>query len=545
MASSKPEQPDSPPKHLHVGAINPFALVEAILGRKVDWDEAATPLLLSSILQTDYEELFDMRFNSVLYAGSRLNERGDAAELIPTKDMHTLTEHDLVTPDFSRVEKLGDLADMGLKDLQDIKVKHAIMSNGNLRLTLEPRTLGKTLRSSQVTTTLRELCTPYRMHKKEEWTPPNGSWVDISACYRQDATMFTNPVQGAVANSWLIAALMSVAWSDPATIEHCSRRSSSSTPSPSTSSAYPPSSFSSYASSPSPSMNLCTDCRAGFQNASYLGSPSSAWHGAGGWYSGQSQSQSQSQSHIQGHDHRHKAGECSLSVKLYSKGGDMDAPTSTVTVNCELPTNNSSSLLMYCRPSSMDVMRPAWQRVWGGDIWPALYEKAFAKWLTSSSSSSSSEQQHQHPDLTQTSYGDPVKAMAQLTDKEPQYFFTARRRAQDLLGLVRTHSFNLRTIYPTVAWTRPTDATFRGCTLVGNMAYSVLGWAAPQERKQYVILRHPWGVTEPEGVTSYPGLVAAVDAKFWPPIELVDRNGVFAIEKAVFKEYFAGMGVAK
>ncbi|AEO64880.1 uncharacterized protein THITE_2049272 [Thermothielavioides terrestris NRRL 8126] len=465
MASSKPEQPDSPPKHLHVGAINPFALVEAILGRKVDWDEAATPLLLSSILQTDYEELFDMRFNSVLYAGSRLNERGDAAELIPTKDMHTLTEHDLVTPDFSRVEKLGDLTDVGLKDLQDIKVKHAIMSNGNLRLTLEPRTLGKTLRSSQVTTTLRELCTPYRMHKKEEWTPPNGSWVDISACYRQDATMFTNPVQGAVANSWLIAALMSVAWSDPATIEHCSRRS-------------------------------------------------------------------------------HKAGECSLSVKLYSKGGDMDAPTSTVTVNCELPTNNSSSLLMYCRPSSMDVMRPAWLRVWGGDIWPALYEKAFAKWLTSSSSSSS-EQQHQHPDLTQTSYGDPVKAMAQLTDKEPQYFFTARRRAQDLLGLVRTHSFNLRTIYPTVAWTRPTDATFRGCTLVGNMAYSVLGWAAPQERKQYVILRHPWGVTEPEGVTSYPGLVAAVDAKFWPPIELVDRNGVFAIEKAVFKEYFAGMGVAK
>ncbi|KAL2134987.1 hypothetical protein VTI74DRAFT_10214 [Chaetomium olivicolor] len=484
MTGSKPEQPDSPPKNLHIGAINPFALVEALLGRKVDWNEAATSHLLSSILQTDYEELFDMRFKSILYAGVRVNERGDMAEPIPRKEMHTLTESDLVTPDFSRVEKLGDLSHMGLKDLNEIKIKHALMSNGNLRLTLEPESLGKTLCNSEMTTTLREVCTPFRIKEKEEWVPPNSTWADIGGCYRHDASMFSNPVQGATSNSWLISALMSVAWSDPSVIKHCTRHHHSSLPS----------------------------CACGRE--------------------------------------KHKTKECSLSVKLHSKGGDKDASTATVTVNCELPVNNSSSLLMYCRPSSMNYSDTAMKHpaagaagfralssFWGGEIWPSLYEKAFAKWLTSTSS--------EHPDITQTSHGDPVKAMAQLTDKEAQYFFTGHRRGADLLGLVRAHCVNLRTIYPMVAWTRPTGDKFRGCTLVGNLAYSVLGWAAPQERKQYIILRHPWGVTEPEGMTSYPGVVAAMDAKFWPPIELVDRLGVFAIETGAFKEYFAGMGVAK
>lgn len=508
MAGSKPEQPDSPPKNLHIGAINPFALVEAILGRKLDWNEAATSRMLPSILQTDYDELFDMRFRSILYAGIRLNDREDMAEPIPAKEMHTLTERDLVTPDFSKVQKLGDLGHVGLKDIEGIRVKHAFMSNGNLRLTLEPHALGKTLSSAEMTTTLRELATPFRVHKKEEWTPPNSTWSDVGLCYRHHhATMpFSNPVQGATSNSWLIAAMMSVAWSDPSVIKHCTR-------------------------SPSPS-------RRNFDDASRHGD------------------------HDHDHDRgRRKSRECTLSITLHSKGGEKDAPTQTVRVNCELPVNNSSSQLMYCRPSAMShgmhmMMRPtstststtttmtmpggAWGG-WGAEVWPALYEKAFAKWIAGRGD----DDGFQHPDLTQTCHGDPVRAMAQLADKEPQYFLAGHRRGQDLLGLVRTHCVNLRTIYPMVAWTHPTGDKFRGCTLVANMAYSVLGWAAPQERKQYLILRHPWGVTEPEGLTSYPGLVAAVDTKFWPPIELVDRCGVFAIETSAFKEYFAGMGVAK
>ncbi|KAL2150158.1 hypothetical protein VTH82DRAFT_7834 [Thermothelomyces myriococcoides] len=553
MVGSNPEKPDSPPKELYIGAINPFALVEALLGRKLDWDKASTGQLLASILQTDYEELFDMRFQSILYAGIRLNDRGDRAEPIPAKDMHTLTERDLVTPDFSKVEKLGDLGHLGIKDLESIRVKHAVMSNGNLRLTLEPRAVGKTLRNSEMTKTLRELCTPFRVHKEGEWTPPNGTWADLGRCYFPTATSFSNPVQGATSNSWLIAALMSVAWSDPDIIKHCAGRSSSSSSSDTSTSST---------------------------------SSTSSIH------------------------------ECQMSIKFHSKGGHMDAPTRTITVNCELPINTSSSMLMYCRPSSVNAMPDSItaittataNRTWGGDLWSALYEKAYAQWITSASSdidefdddedmlgcgsSSSSvgvggygrhgrhghvhqyhhhccgwaedqqrqqlqqreqQKQHQRPDLTQTSHGDPVKAMAQLTGRDPVYYFSDSRSGAELLGLVRAHSVNQRAAYPAVAWTRPSHPAFRGCTLAGNVAYSVLGWAAPQERRRYVVLRHPWGVTEPEGLASsyYPGVVvpgagaAGLDVTFWPPAAMVDGRGVFAVEAAAFKEYFAGVGFAK
>ncbi|KAL2157876.1 hypothetical protein VTH06DRAFT_4929 [Thermothelomyces fergusii] len=531
MAGSNPEKPDSPPKELHIGAINPFALVEALLGRKLDWNKASTGHLLASILQTDYEELFDMRFRSILYAGIRINDRGDKAEPIPAKEMHTLTERDLVTPDFSRVEKLGDLGQMGIKDLENIRVKHAVMSNGNLRLTLEPRAVGKTLHNSEMTTTLRELCTPFRIHKEAEWTPPNGTWADLGARYHfptavaaAAAAAFSNPVQGATSNSWLIAALMSVAWSDPDIITHCAGQHAS------------------------PDRALVRGGRGCGDDEGACG------NGSGG------------------------SSECRLSIKFHSKGGDKDAPTRTVTVNCELPINTSSSMLMYCRPSSVNAIPASAPGAWGGDLWPALYEKAFAQWITTASTgkyegvSSSGrdhdghhhhdhkggeEQQrkHQHPDLTQTAHGDPVKAMAQLTGREPQYFFSDSRTGAELLGLVRAHSVNQRAVYPAVAWTRPSHSAFRGCTLAGNVAYSVLGWAAPQERKGYVVLRHPWGVTEPEGLASsyYPGVVVpggtapggGLDIRFWPPAAMIDSRGVFAVEAAAFKEYFAGMGVAK
>jgi hypothetical protein len=173
--------------------------------------------------------------------------------------------------------------------------------------------------------------------------------------------------------------------------------------------------------------------------------------------------------------------------------------------------------------------------------------------------------------MTQLAHGDPVKAMAQLTDAEPKYYPTLPLRAQDLLAVVRDHSVGLRTTSPTVAWTHGTHDRFRTATLVGNMAYSVLGWAAPPPGflggmlpgsggvgggKQFIVLRHPWGVTESQGTegesgelrrSCLEGVVAGetLDAMFWPPVEEVDRQGVFAVEVGVFKECFAGVGVAK
>ncbi|KAI2776316.1 hypothetical protein F4815DRAFT_484714 [Daldinia loculata] len=96
------------------------------------------------------------------------------------------------------------------------------------------------------------------------------------------------------------------------------------------------------------------------------------------------------------------------------------------------------------------------------------------------------------------------------------------------------------------AWTHATGDMFRGSNLVANHAYSVLGWVSEgQEDNQYIIIRNPWGVTEPRGLTSYPGLLDRVEPEFWPPAALLDRDGVFSVEVQAFKKYFACIGVAK
>lgn len=196
---------------------------------------------------------------------------------------------------------------------------------------------------------------------------------------------------------------------------------------------------------------------------------------------------------------------------------------------------------MYCRSSD------------GLAIWPALYEKAFAKWIRGSQTGLSSwkavsrEGQQEHVDMTELFQGDPVKAMAQINGREPEYYMTDKHEASDLVGLVRRCSVNRRTICPMVAWTHACDGgRYRGCNLVANHAYSVLGWSSVgQGEKQYIIVRNPWGVTEPQGLTSYAGVLTRVEPEYWRPASLLDREGVMAIEVGAFKEYFQCLGVTK
>jgi hypothetical protein len=213
-----------------------------------------------------------------------------------------------------------------------------------------------------------------------------------------------------------------------------------------------------------------------------------------------------------------------LQVRFHDKGGHNNAHSATVDVNYEIPVNNSSNEPVYCRSSD------------GCEIWPSLYEKAFAKWVTGTN--------NEHPDITQTHSGDPIKAMAQINGREPHYYFTHRHAAHDLVGVVRACSVNNKTISPMAAFTHATGQCYRGANLVANHAYSVLGWTNMGE-KQYIVLRNPWGVTEPCGLTAYPGLLDRVEPELWRPAELLDQAGVLAIEAQAFKEYFSCIGVAK
>jgi hypothetical protein len=267
---------------------------------------------------------------------------------------------------------------------------------------------------------------------------------------------YNDPIQGAVGNSYFIAALSAVAWSDPSVLVH---------PAPDASHA---------------SRN------------------------------GHETSRTNSQQHI--------------AIRFHSKGGRHDAPSATIEVNEKVLVHNATKRPVYCRSNNFHEM------------YAALYEKAFAKWVNRSRS--------EEPDITQTAYGDPVIACAQITDRKPHYFETESRNPEELYGIVREHCLNMRTMYPMVAWTHATGPDYRGCNIVANHAYTILGRAQVGD-KEYIILRNPWGVTEPHGLSTYQGLITSLDEKFWQPISTIDNGGVFALEPAAFKFYFAGLGVAK
>lgn len=460
-------RPDSPPKDVRVGVVNPYALAEALLGRKIEKHSMNAAQIISHLLQTDYDELFDMKYHSVLYAGLQLNEKENKAEKLHEKDLKLLKEHDLETPDLSIVQELKDLEKIGLKNMGEARVKMARLQNGKLCLVVNAHSLGKTISNKMVTHSINELVSPFRT-SKGHWMPPNSAWRDMYDEFfekvnnrmmselirfqigkdkpRYAMRTFDDPTQGCTSNSWLIAALFSVVWSDPSAINRATRV------------------------------------------------------------------------------YENKGEKKKLSIKFHDKGGHNNARTETVEVNYEVPISNSDNQPLYCRSSD------------GVDIWPSLYEKAFTKWITGDSS--------QRPDITQTHSGDPVKAMAQINGREPHYFKTDKHSHHDLLGIVRSNCANFKTISPMVAWTHATGHLFKGSNIVANHAYSILGYTMHGD-KQYIMIRNPWGVTEPAGLTSYPGLLERVDPSMWYLASMLDQGGLFGIEPEAFKQCFAYMGVAK
>lgn len=488
---SRGPQPDEQPKNVRVGVANPYALVEAVIGRRIDRNSVNSAMLISQVLQTDYDELFDLKNKSVLYAGLKLNEGERRAEQLSEKEVRLLRERDLITPDLSRVQRLQDLEQVGLKDLGQTRVKHARIQNGKIRLVLQANAnenrIARQVSNRELTPTLNELMTPFRLRHsddpneggdRQKWSPPNASWRDMYDYFFQsvnrrminDVTNFSigdgrrvtkhnfdDPEQGASTNSWLIAAIFSVFWAEPTRINRATRMHPHDT---------------------------SDDEDNGNRRSS-----------------------------------RHQ-----LRVRFHDKGGNNNNQTQTVQVNYEIPVTNSNSEPVYARASDRT------------DIWPSLYEKAFAKWISGSNSD--------RPDITVTHSGDPIKCMAQINGREPEYYRCDNHSTNDLLSVVRANCVNNRTINPMACFTHATGHQYRGSNLVANHAYSICGYAIVGDR-QYIVVRNPWGVTEPAGLTSYPGLLNRMDPELWGPAEMLDQGGLFALDTQAFKECMQYMGVAK
>lgn len=225
---------DTPREPVPNGAvINPYALAELVSGRRIRWREVKQPArLLEDILQTPYEELFDPQFGGPLYLGLALNER---QQLVPTRtplwDVEIkLDTNDLERPldiDFETIRRLGDLGPrFQTEDVAGIAVQRVDRVNDRqLTLTLRLPERGRLERLARVfnKSILETVVYDAKFSgTSKDWTPPNASWQDGGRFFNETAEFF-DPVQGAVANCYYIAALSAVAWASPKRITHITR----------------------------------------------------------------------------------------------------------------------------------------------------------------------------------------------------------------------------------------------------------------------------------------------------------------------------------
>jgi hypothetical protein len=214
---------------------------------------------------------------------------------------------------------------------------------------------------------------------------------------------------------------------------------------------------------------------------------------------------------------------------------DYSSNLARVEVSELLPLNPPANGFIYARSST------------SGEVWPAIYEKAYAKWRTNDSGDM--------PNYGPIAGGDPVGAAAQLTGLKRYYYWTSSMTADEIWQQVRANSLSCKTFNPMVAWTyssgdaSPDKVNYDNAHLAANHAYSVLGWDYRNNQK-YLILRNPWGTYEAVvGVLG--GQWSAWDAPYyggpgwWRPFTLATVDGVFGIRADVFKQYFAGFGCVK
>lgn len=215
-------------------------------------------------------------------------------------------------------------------------------------------------------------------------------------------------------------------------------------------------------------------------------------------------------------------------IEFY-KGGKSEK----VEVTELLPLNSPGNTFIYARSSET------------GEIWPAVYEKAFAKWMT--------KDPGDKPDILKTAFGDPVGAAASLTGLTPYYYWNSRLSEDNIWQKVRENCISRKTFNPMVAWTYGSspspDVNYSNAHLAANHAYSILGWQYANNHK-YIVLRNPWG--NYEAILNVDGGTwIAWDAPYyggpgwWRPIPMATNDGVFALRVDTFKKYFAGFGLVK
>ena len=174
------------------------------------------------------------------------------------------------------------------------------------------------------------------------------------------------------------------------------------------------------------------------------------------------------------------------------------------------------------------------------ETWPAVIEKAFAVWRSGGNADFPNSADYGH-----LNGGDCAWACHVLTGAAAWYHWAD---ADDTWSTLVANCTNGRANTPLVAWTwgssddSPNKVDYAGANLVANHCYTILGTLSANKR-QYVILRNPWGYHEGT-LNVYTGPWSA--AEYWGSATLnLPVDGVFGLELHVFRDYFMGFGGAK
>lgn len=223
-----------PTRGQNSAVINPYALAELIAGRRISWKELSdAPRVLEQLLATPYEELFDPKYGGPLYIGHRLDER-----LRLVRERSPLLDIEVPT-------KGNDLQLGGMADLSQYETLRHVLEHADLKTLLDwpilcfdvsrlsrlevSLRLPDALRNVQLgrafpASILKAITFDPEIVIKIDfgWTPPGAHWATAGTFFHETAEFF-DPVQGAVANCYYIAALSAIAWATPFRISHLTR----------------------------------------------------------------------------------------------------------------------------------------------------------------------------------------------------------------------------------------------------------------------------------------------------------------------------------
>ena len=221
--------------------INPYALADLVSGQRIPWDKISDPhSALEQVLATPYEELFDPKYGGPLYIGHMLDKNIALVRArSPLLDYKSPTEaNDAETSglrDISQFATLADLAKVAdLKSILDWPIFCGDISRySRLQISLRlPETL-RTLQLGQALSpeVIRAITFDPKLVFNVDfgWTPPGAHWASGGDFFKETAEFF-DPVQGAVANCYYIAALSAIAWATPFRIAHLTRATGANQP---------------------------------------------------------------------------------------------------------------------------------------------------------------------------------------------------------------------------------------------------------------------------------------------------------------------------